>query len=327
MESDVLLAEVTRGAVVESVHGGSIAVCDASGRLLASAGDPDKVAYWRSAAKPVQVLALVESGALEAWGLGAEHLAIACGSHAGERGHVAAVQRMLDAAGIPKEALRCGASPTETGDPPDERRHNCSGKHAGMLLASKRKGLPLKGYLDPSHPHQVRIRELIAAMTDLKAAGLVPATDGCSAPIYALPLRRMATAFARLLQPPAGLEAPCRRVVEAMTAHPFMVSGTRGFDTDLMARAGDRIVSKVGAEGVRCLAVRSLGLGVALKIADGNPRATGPAAIEALRQLGALDAADIEALKHHARPEIGNARGLVVGGIRATAFTLERTGR
>ena len=167
--SQVMLVEVLRGSTLESLHTGSVAVSDSSGKIVFQAGDPFTVAFWRSAMKPLQAMAFAESGALEAYGLGEEALALACGSHEGEARHLEVVDRMLKAGGLSTADYRCGAHPPRTpdheallskGQRPDPRHNNCSGKHAGMLLATKRKDLPLPTYLDPSHPHQARIREL-----------------------------------------------------------------------------------------------------------------------------------------------------------------------
>ena len=337
----ILLTEVLRGGRVESRHLGSIAVCDAGGRLVASAGDPETAAFWRSSMKPIQAMALVESGALEALRLGEEALALACASHNGEPLHVAVVDAMLGAAGLTPRHLGCGIHPPFSdpknasayedmlarGERPDARHNNCSGKHAGMLVACKHRALPLDSYLDPAHPHQARIRALVSAMSGAAPEALIPGVDGCSAPVYALTLSQMATAFARLANPPAGLAPICRRIVKAMTGHPALIHGTGGFDSDLMAAAGDRVLSKRGAEGVACMALLRQGWGVAIKAADGAGRATPPAAVEVLRQLGILDPKDLSALAGHARSVLRNSAHRVVGEIRTAAFTLARESR
>ncbi len=335
---NILLTEVLRGGQVESRHQGSIAVCDAGGRLVASAGDPATPAFWRSSMKPIQAMALVESGALEAFGLGEEALTLACASHNGEPFHVAVVDAMLAAAGLTPGHLGCGVHPP-FGDPKntpayeamiargervDARHNNCSGKHAGMLVACRHRGLPLDSYLDPGHPHQARIRALVSAMSGTPPDALAPGVDGCSAPVYALTLSQMATAYARLANPPAGLAPTCRRIVKAMTGFPVLVHGTGGFDSDLMTAAGDRVLSKRGAEGVACMALLREGWGVAIKADDGAGRATPPAAVEVLRQLGILDAKALAALEGHARSVLRNSARRVVGEIRPAAFTLEK---
>lgn len=330
----VPLVEVLRGGVLESLHRGSVAVCDASGKVLKSAGDPGTVAFWRSAMKPLQAMAFAESGALEAFGLGEEALAVACGSHAAEDRHIALVTAMLAAAGLSEKDLGCGThapsrlegktggirltafeKAVEGGERYDARHNNCSGKHSGMLLGTKRKGLDLKTYLDPEHPHQVRIREIALAMTG--ASSLTPAVDGCSAPVYPQSLAHMATAYARLTRPPKALEASASRVAKAMLAHPFFVSGTERFDTDLMEAGKGKVLSKGGAEGVLCMALPEQGWGVALKIEDGAQRGTWPAAMEVLRQLGA----GVE-LPRHARQEVLNVKKRVVGEMRPASFRL-----
>ncbi len=317
----VLLAEALRGGLVESRHVGSLAVCDASGRLLAWAGDPGTRTYWRSCMKPVQAIPLILSGALDAFGLGDEALALACASHAGEPVHLEVADRMLAAGGFSEKDLSCGAPSRR-----DQRSSDCSGKHAGMLLTCRHKGWPTSGYLDPAHPLQEWIRRLVSSMTSVPESDLTPAVDGCSAPVYALTLDRMATAYARLVRPPMGLEAACRRVASAMSTHPLMVHGTGGFDTDLMRTVAGRMVSKRGAEGVACLALAGPGWGLALKVADGNPRAAAPAVLRALEQLGLLTPDEREALAAHARPSVRSVKGAVVGEVRPGEFVLEKGG-
>lgn len=334
---DVPLVEVLRDDQLESLHRGSVAVADASGRLRAWAGDPGTVTFWRSSMKPIQVLPAVDAGAFQE-PLGDIHLATACASHNGERLHTDAVDAMLAAGGIPPERLACGTHPPFTdprnakayeamlarGERPDVRHNNCSGKHAAMLLACLRNDWPLDGYLDPGHPLQRRIRSLITLMTGEAESRLRPAVDGCSAPIYALPLSAMATAYARLAAPPAGLEASCARVVRAMTTHPLQVHGHGGFDSELMLATAGRILSKRGAEGIACLTVPALGLGIAIKASDGTGRATPPAILEVLTQLGAITEAELGALAEHARPPVRNVVKRVVGEIRPAAFRLSR---
>jgi L-asparaginase II len=286
--------------------------------------------------KPIQAMALVESGALEALRLGEDALALACASHNGEPFHVAVVDAMLGASGLTPLHLGCGVHPPFSdpkntlayermiarGEHADARHNNCSGKHAGMLVASKHRGLPLDSYLDPWHPHQVRVRSLVSAMSGAPPETLIPCVDGCSAPIYALTLSQMATAYARLANPPAGLAPSCSRIVKAMTTHPMLVHGTGGFDSDLMTVAGDRVLSKRGAEGVACMALLREGWGVAIKAADGAGRATPPAAVEVLKQLRVLDPRDLAAMAGHAKPVLKNSAHHIIGEIRPAAFAL-----
>ena len=239
---------------------------DSEGGLLAAAGDPYYVAYLRSAAKPFQALPTVAAGALDHFGLDDEALALMCASHHGTEAHVAIDQRILDAIGLDKSALRCGVHwpideaatrrLAQAGLEPDARHNNCSGKHAGMLTLARLWGCENDDYTLPDHPVQQAILERLAALTSLPPASIHYAPDGCTVPAFALPLARAALAFARLIDPNAP--ADCQRVVAAMQAYPHVVSNYGALDDTLMRAAGSSgaIVSKGGAEGYQGIGIR-----------------------------------------------------------------------
>lgn len=248
-------------------------------------------------------------------------------SHSGEAAHVATVAGILRRIGLDERALRCGAHPPlhpetaagiGTGFGP--LHNNCSGKHAGMLALARRLGEPPATYIDPDGLTQRRIREGVATACGLAAEGIVRATDGCSAPTFAVPLPRAARAFARLVRPeglPAEIATALGRIAAAMTACPWHLAGTGRFDTDLTRAAGGRLVAKAGAEGVQGIADRESRLGLFLKVEDGAARAVAPAALGALRELGWLPAAALESLSGHGAPQLRNHAGLVVGRLEA----------
>ena len=229
------------------------------GELVGSAGDPELVTFLRSSAKPFQALPL----ALEEPDLPDDELAIACASHDGTPEHLAAVEALLARAGCGEDDLECGP---ERGA---RVNHNCSGKHAGMLLRVKRHGWPLPGYRDPGHPLQVELRGIVADA--LGVPDPPSAVDGCGVPTYAAPLSSMALAFSRLGR---GDLPGSERITEVMRAHPVLIGGETAADTRLML-AADGLVAKRGAEGLLC-AVLPDGTGVAAKVADGANRAAGP---------------------------------------------------
>jgi L-asparaginase II len=336
--------ELTRGNIVESLHYGAFAVADAAGRLVASYGDPHTVTFLRSSAKPFQAISLVESGAAEAFGLTPREIALACASHKAMEMHVEAVLAMQSKIGVRESDLLCGAH--EPGDPEAARRlrregraptpnhNNCSGKHTGMLAQAKHRGLPLADYINPQHGLQQTILQNFAEMCALRVDAVVVGVDGCSAPNFAVPLVAAATAFARLADPGSlspSRAAALRAIFSAMTAHPEMVSGPGGFDTELMRARPGLLLAKGGAEGYEGLGIApgargpgSPALGVALKIADGASRAIAPVALEILRQLGALGEGELKALEglgFGLRLPVKNWRGLVVGEAR-TCFAL-----
>lgn len=332
------LVEAIRGGQVESIHVGAIAVVDVSGRLRAHVGDPDLVTFLRSTAKPIQALALVESGAADAFEFGPREIAITCGSHSGSDTHAEVVRTMLARIGLDETALRCGVHrPGDkltalrleaAGVGPTPARHNCSGKHTGMLAQAIHRQLSIADYLDPRHPVQQTILRNIAEMTGLDQVAIAVAVDGCSAPTFAVPLRAAALAFARLVDPvelSPERQAACRRIVKAMQTHPDMVGGEASFDTRVMQALPGRLISKGGAEGYLGLGILpdtlfpgSPALGVAMKIADGDSaRARGPASVGLLRQLGLLQDSIPPDLLPFATLPVLNNRETCVGEVRS----------
>lgn len=323
----VPLAVVERGGRVESVHHGAVAVVDSNGRRVASAGSPDVAAFTRSALKPFQALPFVTAGGPVHFGLTREQVALLCASHSGEVRHQVAVADLLARAGCTPSDLACGThvpfvyeALDEPPPPPpySPLGHNCSGKHAGMLAHCVLRGWPRSGYLEPDHPVQKEIRAAVARMSGVRAETLVPATDGCSAPNYAMPLEGLALAYARLVSGKAGADGPaCRVLSEAMRAHPDYVSGSGAGDLTLMRVGGGAWIAKAGAEGVQAIGVVGTGLGIAIKVADGAGRPRVPVAVAVLDALGLLDAEARRRLAPAATPMLHNARGIEVGRIRS----------
>jgi L-asparaginase II len=316
---------------VESIHLGHAAVVDANGRIVAQAGDPRISIFPRSSFKPFQALPLVESGAFARSGLGADALAIISGSHSGTDAHAALVRTILVRAGTDESALRCGThSPYDEataaalrarGEEPGPLRHNCSGKHAGMLLFARALGAPLDGYLDPGHPVQRAIFSRFAELMGEPEPSGPPAIDGCSAPTPRMPLSTLAHAFALLAagRDAGGRPAPAlAQIREAMRAHPVEVAGEGRLDTRLM-RAAPKLVAKAGAEAVHATGVTDDGIGIALKVGDGARRALAPAAVAVLTEAGVLGGAALIQLADLAEERITNHAGIDVGAIRGVA--------
>jgi len=312
----------------ECVHYGSIAVVDADGRLVASAGDPHAATFTRSALKPFQAMPVLASGARAAFGFGDREIALMCASHSGEPRHVDVVSGMLARIGCGAEDLQCGIHPPyfyqwlelapEPGATFTTLQHNCSGKHAGMLAWCRHCGAPTASYLDPGHPLQREIRRSVAHFTGVDETALTLGIDGCSAPNYAAPLAGLARAFSRLAcdgEDDRYGDAP-RRIFDAMRAHPGLVSGERRNDLALMTTGAGDWATKVGAEGVQGIAVRSRGLGIAIKIADGNPRALFPVTVAVLEQLGLVSDAAATPIGVYRDPIQRNLRGIVTGRVR-----------
>ncbi len=325
--------EVTRGEEVESLHRGVVVVADASGRVVKGIGNSEFVTFLRSAAKPLQLIPLLESGAAARFGFTDRELAVMAGSHIGQDIHLQAVASILAKIGLSAEALRCGihypferiASQRlrETREKPSALHNNCSGKHAGMLALALHKGHSIEDYERPEHPVQQAILQSIADFAGMEPQTIIIAVDGCGAPTFALPLRKAALAYARLVDPrhfpPLRREA-CHRVVQAMRSHPEMVGGSTGrLETELIRLKPNTLLAKAGAEGYFALGIsRGEGdWGAVIKMEDGSPRGRNPVVIEALYQLGFLNLEDLERLSIYHRPPVKNQHGRVVGEVRA----------
>ncbi|QNA88287.1 asparaginase [Massilia sp. Dwa41.01b] len=322
------------GYVVENVHAGSIAVVDTSGKLLAWAGDPHYPTFTRSALKPFQALPFLAGEGPAKFGLEQGELALLCASHSGEEKHLAGVRAILDKIGVDEAHLECGCGTPlyydAMGLPVPATRftplhHNCSGKHSGFLGWCRQHGAPLEGYVDPQHPLQRAIRAALADAVGQPEASLPLGIDGCSAPNYALPLASLAHLYARLGQGARDprLGAALGPLFDAMTGRPDMVSGTERSDLILMSAGGGDWVAKIGADAVQAIGVRSAGIGIAIKVMDGNNRGLHTITYKVLDQLGLLDDTRRAALERFRQPQIRNARGTVAGDIRPL-FTLQR---
>lgn len=338
----VPLTNVYRGAQLESVHRGSIAVVDSRGTLLAYAGDPGLRTCLRSAAKPFQAIPLLEYGGLEEFDLTPEEIALTCGSHGGEPVHVAAAAALLRKGELDEEDLLCAAHlPFDeksaadlraSGELPSALHNNCSGKHAGMLLASQVMDVPSSRYIDAEHPIQVLMRSTLADFAGLPADEIPIAIDGCGVPAFFLSLHRAAFAYARLMAGSIERYAESgSRVVEAMTAFPHYVAGNWSMTTPLMAAFNGDVLAKEGAEGFYAMAIApamcgeltgrlrladDCAIGIALKIDDGSmDRGRNPAILHLLELLGVDTGAHPELqpfrhwpLRNHAGTLVGEAR-------------------
>lgn len=332
------LVHIERGGNVESTHSGAVAVLDADGALVASFGDIERPIFPRSAVKVLQALPLVASGAAERLGLDDEELAIACASHNGEPAHTETVARLLAKAGLDATALECGVhwpyldaasrALAAQGRAPDALNNNCSGKHAGFLcVACALHGSTdlrrySRGYIEAEHPVMREVSAALQAATGFDLAHAPHGIDGCSIPTFAVPLRHLAHAFARV-GTGIGLSEDharaARRLRSAVAQAPFMVGGTGRFDTRVMERLGERVFCKVGAEGVYCAALPERGLGVAIKMDDGNnARACEVVMAAVIETFVALADDEAHFMRTFSDAVISNWNGIEVGRLTAT---------
>ncbi len=328
--------QFTRGDIVESIHYGAIAVVNAKGDLIASCGNPEATTYLRSTAKPFQALPFIARGGDDKFHLTDQEIALICSSHSGTDEHVRVLQELQRKTGITEADLMCGAHPPyhkptrqkleKRGEKPTSNRHNCSGKHTGMIAHAKLIHAPIETYLEKEHPVQRNILQALSEMCSLGIEEIHLGTDGCSVPTFAMPLYNAALAWARLVDPqnfPPEREKACQTITRAMTSHPFMVGGPDRLDTKLMEIAEGRIVAKSGAEAYQGIGIPpnalgngSQGLGIALKIADGDrgKRAKAPVVLEICQQLSALSKDELEKLSEYGPEQpLINYRNIVVG--------------
>jgi L-asparaginase II len=315
---------------------------------VSSTGDSDLVTYWRSCAKPIQVLPLIEDGGADALGITDAEIALACASHNGEPRHLAVALSLLEKAGCAERDLECGPHPSLSpaiaremagrGEKPRKLHSNCSGKHAAMLALARHHGWPTEEYRKAEHPVQRRLLKEVAAWTGVAEDKIGQGTDGCGVVSYALPLRSMALAYARLgvrdpgsgvregaLPGPGSLtpepaRAAAERVIRAIVAEPFLIAGTGRLCTEVIASSRGAVIAKVGADGVYCATVPGARLGFAMKVEDGDMDAARPALLAFLESLapGAVRVAD-----SFRSPRIKNTLGEEVGHLEARV-SLER---
>lgn len=326
--SEVLL-HYTRAGKVESMHRGDMAAVDVKGNLIDSVGNADLPMFWRSAAKPFQVLPFVEQGGITKFNISSEELALMVSSHSGEKEHVDLVLKTLAKVGLTEAALACGPAKPMNGKAANailmqnqkyQAVHNaCSGKHTGMLALAQMLGIPIEGYTAPDHEVQRAMHQAAADGAKLKPEEVDIGIDGCGVPVFYLPLKNMALAYARLAKPDEGdwgSRVDSVRVIrDAMIAHPNVVAGTGRVDTAVMKLTKGRIIAKIGAEAVYCLASVKDGIGVAFKIEDGSFRAINPVVIGVLKRLGMISTAEHEELLRQFPPILKNHRGDVIGTI------------
>jgi L-asparaginase II len=320
---------VTRGDGVESEHRVNAAVVGEGDQLLGAARDAESFTYWRSCAKPFQVLPFLTSGEFDALGWGDEQLAVSCASHGGEPEHIALVEGMLRDIGLEEGDLACGPhepssqrgakAVRDSGDRPTRVHNNCSGKHTAMLALARQKRWPTRGYERREHNVQRGILHEISLWTDIPCGKIVQAVDGCGVVVFGMTLERMARAYSRFAVAAGRGEEQPLRVLKAMSSHPFLVGGTDRIDSAIIHETKGRVVSKVGAEGVHCAFLADRGIGIAIKVEDGAQRAQVPALLRLLQELDALPDPLPPKLADWMRRPVKNTRGECVGEVMMRA--------
>jgi L-asparaginase II len=306
------LAVVTRNDYIESIHYGYICVVDSDGNIIYSLGDPNSKFYFRSSAKPIQVIPTIMSGATEYFNLSQKDIAIACASHSGEKMHQDTVKNILKKLDLDGSALHCGTmlpynheehkNLLEAGKKPDVFHCACSGKHSTMLAYARYKGYDIDTYEELANPVQQDILKVVSEFTEVPPGSIPTGTDGCGLPIYVLPINRIALSYAKLIkwsrEPDSYYHDACLKIFNAMNEFPEMVAGTHEFCTELMSVTKGKLIGKVGSEAVYCIGIKESNLGICIKIIDGNERAVYPVVIHLLKELNILDNIEFDKLKH-----------------------------
>ena len=328
--SEILL-HYTRAGHVENIHRGDIVIVNCAGDIVHSVGNAHLPMFWRSAAKPFQALPFVKNGGLDKYNISDEELAILVSSHSGEENHVALVRGILKKLGVDETVLDCGVlRPMNgkafkklllAGEPITAVHNQCSGKHSQIIALAIMLGVPVEGYIRPDHPAQKLIFKHVAMASKMPEDKLEIGIDGCGVPVFYLPLYNMALAYARLSTPKLGdwndYEIAATKIRDAMSKYPQVVSGTGRIDLAVPEITNGRIIAKIGADAVYCLAVKDENLGIAFKIEDGSYAAITPMVIAVLKKFDLLTKAEADELDKKFPPTLKNHRGEIIGTIEA----------
>ena len=324
------LVDVIRGNLIESKHLGHIAIVDYTGRLIASKGNVNSIVFARSSMKPLQAIPIIETGAYDSYQLIPADLSLCCASHNGEEQHTERVLSILEKANLVESSLQCGTHIPRWDEAYrkiiiENRKvtpvyNNCSGKHSGMLITAKHLNEPIDSYYSMEHPVQKRILQVISDLAEIPKEEIQIGVDGCGVPVHGIPLNKIALAYAKMAKPdnlPDTRKNSISQIVHAMMEAPEMVGGTNRFCTDFMNVVKGNMFGKAGAEGVYCIGDLRSGIGIAIKIEDGNSRAASPVAVEVMKQLSMLSEREIKELKEYHLPTLKNARNENVGSLQA----------
>ena len=295
--SEVVL-HYARAGHVENIHRGDIVAVNCEGEIVRAVGNAHLPMFWRSAAKPFQALPFVKNGGLEKYNISEEELAILVSSHSGEENHVALVRGILKKLGLDESVLDCGIlrplngkaykKLIQSGEPLTAVYNQCSGKHSQIIALAIMLGVPVEGYIRPEHPAQKLIFKHVAMASKMPEEKLEIGIDGCGVPVFYLPIYNMALAYARLSTPEKGdwgdYEVAAKKIRDAMSNYPQVVSGTGRIDLAVNEVSNGRIIGKMGSDAVYCLAIKNENLGIAFKVEDGNFAVVTPMVIAVLKK-------------------------------------------
>ena len=332
-----ILVEVERGGVLESFHRGSICIVNEINEVVYSLGNIEQVCYPRSAMKLIQVIPLLENGGKEKFDFTLEEIALMCGSHNAEKEHIRVLNQILDKINCTYGDLQCGAQypsfKPESDEfirlqiKPGQEHNNCSGKHAGMLAACKLLGFDTKDYIHPNHPLQKMILNAVADFYEYPASQMVCALDGCSAPIYSIPVKNQAIAYKNLCGNAAFNEKrneACKTIIEAVSGYPYMVAGTKRYCTDMMKITAPKVIGKTGAEGVFCMSFTEKKWGVCIKIDDGKMQPQYNVAQAIISECGLFSEEEISGLKSYQDTALKNFNKFTTGSLKSIRLNIPK---
>ncbi|MBC7425302.1 MAG: asparaginase [Bacteroidia bacterium] len=321
-----ILVNSFRGSVLESYHRGVVCVVDSDNNIIYSEGDVTQVCFPRSAMKMFQQIPLLTSGAFEELGITEEEVAIFCGSHNGETIHRAVAEKVLHRAGLTQDALCCGPqAPTlkedvaemyRAGGVPQRIHNNCSGKHAGFLLYCHYKGYSIDDYFSPEHPMQKEIKTVCSQFYEYPESSMETAIDGCTTPIYSIPVFNQAVGYKNLVHPvnfDESTQKACDIIVRSVAKYPYLLAGKKRYCTDLMQVAGDRLIGKTGADGVYCIGLRNKAIGICIKIDDGRMGPQYIVAEKLLENSGIINQDEVGTLAQYSCETQRNWGGVAIG--------------
>ncbi|MBK9749687.1 MAG: asparaginase [Chloroflexi bacterium] len=322
--ADVALAYTVRGEAIDCVHYGSVVVVDALGTVLFSLGDSHRLTFERSITKPAKAVAVIQHP-LASYSPSTDHIALMAGSHSGTQAHITVLKNMLQSLSLSESELLCGTTLPIGDDAILELIQNkgqlsplhsdCSGEHIGLISLCKSIDLEYTNYTHLDHPVQEIIRNTLTLFSDYDHSIAETAVDGCNLPTYQVPLYNMALMMARLC-PPVEEPKELTLVLDAISREPLLYGGgSDRFVTNLIKTTQGRIIAKDGAEGLFVLGWRGKGIGLAIKIADGNHRAANPVVISIIRKLGLLSEEDLEIVEAVSCPPLFSHTGLQVGKV------------
>jgi L-asparaginase II len=332
-----VLVRVMRGDHVENQHRGHIVITNSKGKIIYKVGDPDFLFCLRSCAKPLQALPVIETGAADRFAFNDEEIAAFCGSLNGQDYHVRVVESILSKIGLDSNYLQCGIhQPSHRGTAkklisegkrPLPIHNTCAGKHAAMLALCVFNAWPTANYCHIEHPVQQMILQKISQITEVPQDNIGVGIDGCGVPVFFLPLRQLALAYAKLTEPHSSKQqsknSPVARMMQATLHHPEMIAGDERICTDIMKNLRDRVFAKTGADGGYALSIMDKGFGIGVKVEDGNYRALHSVVIEILDQLGLLHEKERRNLARYHHPAILNYQREEVGVLKPV-FQLEK---